>query len=122
MSSHILRPIIDMICSVLPCSSASDADVLWQYINAYATHPRQQMYQRKILVSTFAGEHCTFGQSNLEQAWHYAVKSKQTPPVHFVPSFFVDPNIFPRMTETDGQFNVPLFPMISFQGNLTFTY
>lgn len=99
--------------SSIPCSAASHAGVLQEYIRTYANHPNSFKYkpaqqgQEKMLVSTFAGESCTFGQGSLDAGWRYAVKpggSSGVPAVWFVPSFFVDPNTFPSLTVIDGAF------------------
>jgi len=95
--------------SSLPCTQASDADPLRTYITTYHTHPNHLIYLGKSLVSTFAGEQCTFG-SNLNDGWTSAIKSAGLPPVYFVPAFFVDPKTFPSLPVMDGAFNVSVSP------------
>ena len=90
--------------SSLPCAAATDAATLQTYISTYAKHPNQFIYNGRPFVSTFAGESCTFGQGNLNDAWLAAVKTG--PAIHFVPSFFVDPATFPSLTVMDGAFAV----------------
>ncbi|KAJ7471197.1 glycoside hydrolase family 71 protein [Mycena galericulata] len=88
----------------LPCASLQDAPPLRNYIQTYRNHPNQFMYNGKPLVSTFAGESCRFGSGNLNDGWNNALKSGQ-PPIHFIPSFFVDSASFPGLTVIDGAFH-----------------
>ncbi|KAJ7720281.1 glycoside hydrolase family 71 protein [Mycena maculata] len=89
----------------LPCASSGDATLLQTYIKTYATHPNQLMYNGKPLVSTFAGESCTFGAANYKDGWNNALKSSGQPSIYFIPSFFVDPATFPDTAVMDGAFN-----------------
>ncbi|KAJ2993415.1 hypothetical protein NUW54_g7727 [Trametes sanguinea] len=81
----------------LPCSQPTDVQLLQTYIKTYANNTNQMTYNGRMLVSTFAGESCTFGASSLNQAWVNAVKptNSSLPSVWFVPSFFIDPSTFP---------------------------
>ncbi|KAJ7078488.1 glycoside hydrolase family 71 protein [Mycena epipterygia] len=88
----------------LRCASTGDADILRKYISTYQGHPNQFMYNGRPFVSTFAGESCMFGQGSLNDGWNFALKKSQ-PAIFFVPSFFVDPAIFPSLTVMDGDFN-----------------
>jgi glucan endo-1,3-alpha-glucosidase len=90
----------------LSCSSAGDVAVLQNYINTYNSHPNVLQYDNKILITTFAGESCTFGQGSVDAGWNFALKTGSLPAVYFIPSFFVAPDTFPTYTSTDGQFNV----------------
>lgn len=69
------------------------------------------MYQGAVLISTFAGEGCRFGQSGLNEGWKYVLGQAGLPAVHFVPSFFVDPATFGGLDVMNGAFNV-CFPAI----------
>jgi hypothetical protein len=89
----------------MPCASPDDAKLLRNYINTYQSHPNQLKYKGVSLVSTFAGENCRFGARNLNDGWRNALKTGM-PPIHFVPSFFVDPATFGGLTMMDGSFNV----------------
>ena len=60
--------------SVLPCASTGDAALIQSYINAYAGNSNQLYYRGKQVVSTFSGENCLFGQSDLNSAWTYALQ------------------------------------------------
>ncbi|KAI8970639.1 glycoside hydrolase family 71 protein [Trametes punicea] len=93
--------------SALPCSRPSDAQLLQTYIKTYANNTGQMLYNGRVLISTFAGESCTFGASSLNQGWLNAVKPSNgsLPGVWFVPSFFIDPSTFPGLTVIDGAFN-----------------
>ncbi|OSD07718.1 glycoside hydrolase family 71 protein [Trametes coccinea BRFM310] len=115
----------------LPCSSPADAQLLQTYIKTYANNTNQMMYNGRMLVSTFAGESCTFGANSLNQGWMNAVKpaNASLPSVWFVPSFFVDPSTFSRLSVIDGAFhwnsawpmgnyNVTFAPDLSYINNL----
>jgi Glycosyl hydrolase family 71 len=65
----------------LPCTSTDDANVIRQYVNTYANHPNQLFYRGQQVVSSFSGSDCTFGQSNINAAWNYAVKATAKKPV-----------------------------------------
>lgn len=73
----------------MPCSSASDANLLRMYINNYANHPNQLIYKGKQVVSTFSGASCTFGQGSLNAGWTYAVKSGVTRTVRHVAVYHI---------------------------------
>lgn len=91
--------------SAINCSSADDVKLLQDYINTYNSHPNILQFNGKMLITTFAGESCTFGQGSVDAGWNFAIKTG-LPAVYFIPSFFVDPATFPSYTSTDGQFNV----------------
>lgn len=90
----------------LPCAGAGDANILQQYMANYTTLATYFVFKGKPLVSTFAGEYCTFGQSGLDAAWNYAIRSRFFPAVNFVPSFFIDPSQYSSLRSLDGAFNV----------------
>jgi glucan endo-1,3-alpha-glucosidase len=92
----------------LPCSASTDANTLTSYIGNYHAHPNYLLYLKKPLVSTFAGENCRFGASDLNTAWYNAIKSAGQPQIYFVPAFFVDPSTFPSLDVMDGSFNVSI--------------
>ncbi len=94
-----------------PCSSAQDANTLQQYIRTYANHKDYFRYNDRMLVSTFAGEECRFGESSLDDGWKRALRSKSVngsavPDVWFVPAFFGPLSILSNSTAIDGLFNV----------------
>ncbi|KAH9917216.1 glycoside hydrolase family 71 protein [Amylocystis lapponica] len=90
----------------LPSDTEADAAQLYDYLVTCAAHPNQLIYDGKVFVSTFAGEHSRFGQPDLNSSWAY-VKSvlEQVAPVHLVPSFFIDPARYPEMSSMDGYFH-----------------
>ncbi|KAF8577364.1 glycoside hydrolase family 71 protein [Ramaria rubella] len=86
----------------LPGSSSSDATILREYINTYYNNPNQLRWNDEPVVSTFGGEHCTFGQDSVNAGWYTAIK-EGIPPVHFIPSFF-DISVLDALV-VDGTFN-----------------
>lgn len=97
---------VSLDMSSLPCTAAGDTATVQNYITTYSSHPNQLLYDSKMVLSTFAGESCTFGQGSLNDAWTTAVKASSLPAVYFIPSFFVDPATFSGLTVMDGAFNV----------------
>ncbi|KDQ19482.1 glycoside hydrolase family 71 protein [Botryobasidium botryosum FD-172 SS1] len=91
--------------SSFPCGSAGDANILRSYINNYSGHPNQAFLRGKVLVTTFAGESCSFGQGGLNNAWNYAVKNGVNAAITFIPSFMIDPGQFGGLSVMDGDFN-----------------
>ena len=58
--------------SSVPGNSASDINVIKNYFAPLAKHPRMMKHPRGgTIVSTFAGENCTFGQGSMEAGWAY---------------------------------------------------
>ena len=93
----------------LSCSSTNDAQTLKNYINQYGSKSSSMQVNGRVLVSTFAGQTCTFGGSgSLNDAWTRAVKpgDGSVPSVWFVPSFYVDPSTFSSLPVLDGAFQV----------------
>ncbi|KAF4573215.1 hypothetical protein EYR36_007725 [Pleurotus pulmonarius] len=88
----------------MSCASNGDAVALRHYITAYASHPNQLLYDGRVLVSTFSGENCHFGASNVNDGWQATIKDG-VPGVFFLPSFFVDPATFGQYPVADGFFN-----------------
>lgn len=73
----------------------------------YANSTAQAKYKSKVLVSTFAGEYCTFGQSSVNAGWAYVKKlltDKKTS-VYLMPAIFSDPSGFKNFDWMDGEFN-----------------
>jgi glucan endo-1,3-alpha-glucosidase len=54
------------------------------------------MFNNRAFVSTFAGENCNFGRGNVIDGWtaEFVQHPDLAGKIHFVPSFFVDPNRF----------------------------
>ncbi|OCF75909.1 hypothetical protein I204_03206 [Kwoniella mangroviensis CBS 8886] len=98
---------LSMDVSSLGCSSTSDASNLVNTIATYANNSAQAKVDSKILVSTFAGESCTFGQGSYQAAWTYfdsLLKAKSID-VYFVPATFADISTFSSSSWMDGEFN-----------------
>ena len=88
-------------------SFAFTADQINTYIESYATHPNQFMYQNGVFVSTFSGEGTTFGESNINDGWQLQIKNvlaKKGISIYFVPEWSaLDPNgIFQKYPVMDG--------------------
>ena len=97
--------------SVLPCTQASDAATLRNYITTYATHPNQLTVNGQVFASTFSGSDCTFGQGSAQQGWSSQFLNQLTGQnaVHFVPSFFSDTSSYSQFDGVmDGTFNVSI--------------
>ncbi|CAG8667788.1 7841_t:CDS:2 [Acaulospora colombiana] len=89
--------------SSLPCATKSDINNLQGIVSRFSSHPNQLLYKGKPLVSTFAGEACTYG-GGLAAFWA-EFKSSLNGNVHFVPSLFVDPGQLGTLSFLDGAFN-----------------
>jgi len=90
----------------IPGASEADADFLRQYLELVGHHPNQFSYHGRALVSTFAGDQCTFGQTSLARGWAVARTAlEHVCPVHLVPAFFIDPARYPVLNCIDGIFN-----------------
>ncbi|KIL63226.1 glycoside hydrolase family 71 protein [Amanita muscaria Koide BX008] len=94
--------------SSLPCSTADHAKALRNLTTTFISRPSQLIYNGHAVVSTFAGEACTFGQANSQSGWdtqfanHPDLKGK----IYFMPSFFVAPNQISQYSNVlDGYFN-----------------
>ncbi|EIN11136.1 alpha-1,3-glucanase [Punctularia strigosozonata HHB-11173 SS5] len=83
---------------------ATDAAMIRKYLNAYAEHPNQLRVRGKPLVSTFAGEQCTFDQPSMDAGWNFAIRTEVSADYLFVPAFFVDPRTLPSCSVIDGIF------------------
>jgi glucan endo-1,3-alpha-glucosidase len=97
--------------SVLPCNTSANASALRDYVTTFANSTAQFRYQNKILVTTFSGEKCFFGQGSVADGWstQFVGQLKGQNQVLFVPSFFVDPATFKNYSKAaSGQFNVRL--------------
>ncbi|KAG6830981.1 hypothetical protein H0H87_006632 [Tephrocybe sp. NHM501043] len=94
--------------SSLPCESSADAQTLRDLVLRFITHPSYMQVASQPLVSTFAGEICTFGRGDVSDGWdtefvgHPDLQGK----IQFVPSFFIDPATFNTFSHVmDGDFN-----------------
>jgi len=90
--------------TVMPCNSTGDAALLQKYITTYSNNSNVLQFDGKMLITTFSGEACSFGQSSVDAGWKAAVKTGM-PPVHFIPAFLGDPSTFSTYQSPDGAFN-----------------
>ncbi|PVF94205.1 putative mutanase [Serendipita vermifera] len=89
--------------TVLPCWSQADADVLRDYLKAWGSNPAHltlsplpNSTRRRVVVSTFAGEYCTFGMGSVADGWRSVLQDPQLVSIlqssgreiAFVPSWF----------------------------------
>jgi glucan endo-1,3-alpha-glucosidase len=63
----------------LPGSSCSDVTLLRDLITACATSPNQLRWNGKIVVSTFGGETCTFGERSVSAGWRRVITDGMPP-------------------------------------------
>ncbi|WWD02288.1 hypothetical protein V865_000327 [Kwoniella europaea PYCC6329] len=98
---------LSMDVSSLGCSSTSDASNLVNTIATYASNSAQAKVNSKVLVSTFAGESCTFGQGSYQAAWTYfnSLLTAKSIDIYFVPATFADISTFSSSSWMDGEFN-----------------
>jgi glucan endo-1,3-alpha-glucosidase len=89
----------------LPCDKAEDGNFLRQLINAYYKHSNQLTYHGKPVVGTFGGQTCRFGTDHMDDGWNNVVKTNMRP-VHFIPSFFIEPPMYEGLRSADGAFAV----------------
>ncbi|KAI0761962.1 glycoside hydrolase [Trametes elegans] len=94
--------------SSIPCATADDGAKIRALTMQFATRPAQLQVEGKAFVSTFAGESCKFGASDVPTGWRtqYTQHPDTNGKIHFVPSFFIDPAIFNTFNGVmDGDFN-----------------
>lgn len=92
----------------LSCSSYTDGIALANLVKAHSSSSAQAMFNGKVLVSTFSGENCLFGQSNVHDGWNsvfLALLDAAGIDIFFVPSVFSDPSTFSASTWMDGELN-----------------
>ncbi|KAJ9123152.1 hypothetical protein QFC22_001345 [Naganishia vaughanmartiniae] len=92
----------------LSCSSYTDGIVLANLVKAHASSSAQAMWNGKVLVSTFSGENCYFGQGSVNDGWNnafIAILEAAGIDIFFVPSVFSDPSTFSSATWMDGELN-----------------
>ncbi|WVQ72136.1 hypothetical protein IAR50_001681 [Cryptococcus sp. DSM 104548] len=98
---------LSMDVTSLSCSSAADAASLVSTVSTYASHSSAAKYENKTLLSTFAGESCTFGQGSYQAGWTYfrTLLSNAGVTVYFTPATFADTSTFSSSSWMDGEFN-----------------
>ncbi|KAF9445315.1 glycoside hydrolase family 71 protein [Macrolepiota fuliginosa MF-IS2] len=92
----------------IPGNATQDVCHLASYLSSLATHPRMFKHprSRRVVVSTFSGQDCCFGQSKLEDGWSYVKRELSAiTPIDLMPAFFVDPAQYPGIRPLDGVFN-----------------
>ena len=97
-----------------------------QYLDLVGCHPNQFLYHGRALVSTFAGDQCTFGQKSLVDGWSVARAALESVcpvskhddygvskltgahecQIHLIPALFLDPARYPVLRCIDGIFHV----------------
>ncbi|KAG6897066.1 hypothetical protein C0992_004307 [Termitomyces sp. T32_za158] len=92
----------------MPCETPTDAQTLRNLVLRFISHSNYMQVNCRPIVSTFAGESCTFGHENASEGWdsefvgHPDLQGK----IRFVPSFFIDPSTFRSFNNVmDGDFN-----------------
>lgn len=93
--------------TVLSCQSTYDAQNLVNLVARWANHPNQAVHDGKVLVSTFAGSDCTFGQGS-SNAWENLFVQpllNAGVAIFFMPSIFSDPSTFSSNNWMDGELN-----------------
>ncbi|KAE9408722.1 glycoside hydrolase family 71 protein [Gymnopus androsaceus JB14] len=94
--------------SSIPSETKDDVHLLCSYLENFGQSERMLHYAHGLLVSTFAGERSSFQQPTLDSAWSFVkerLSSAIQSPIHYVPSLFIDPELYSKMKSLDGAFN-----------------
>ncbi|KAF8645175.1 hypothetical protein AX16_008002 [Volvariella volvacea WC 439] len=94
--------------ATFPCDSPESASTIRDFVLRHIDHPNQLRYDDRALVSTFAGESCTFGESSVPEGWrtHFTKHPDLDGRIYFVPAFFIAPCTFEQYEDVmDGDFN-----------------
>jgi glucan endo-1,3-alpha-glucosidase len=94
--------------SSLSCSSTSDASLIAGYVQSYKSSSAQAWYQSKVLVSSFEGEGCYWGQSSVANGWTYfrSLLTAQGTSIYLMPAIFSGTDTFGSSNSwVDGVFN-----------------
>ncbi|KAG8688646.1 hypothetical protein FRC08_011317 [Ceratobasidium sp. 394] len=90
MSNLGFKLSISLDMTVLACASAADGQrLIDDFITPTRGHPSQLLFNSRMLLSTFAGQWCTFGQATPSAGWQWFIANAGTP-VYFIPNFQVD--------------------------------
>ncbi|KAL7279978.1 hypothetical protein ACG7TL_006389 [Trametes sanguinea] len=92
----------------ISCNSSDAATFIRNVTATFLTQPNQLQVDGKALVSTFAGESCTFGEADVFTGWRnqFTQHPDLAGKIHFVPSFFIDIQQFKNFQGVmDGDFN-----------------
>ncbi|KAI0354931.1 glycoside hydrolase [Trametes cingulata] len=96
------------ISSRRDCNSPDTAAYIRNLTNTFIGEAAQLQVDGKALVSTFAGEACTFGEADVFTGWNkqFAQHPDIAGKIHFVPAFFLDIQQFRNFKDVmDGDFN-----------------
>ncbi|KAI0768974.1 glycoside hydrolase [Trametes elegans] len=96
------------IGGVKNCNSPDTAAYIRDLTNKFIGRASQLKVKGKPLVSTFAGESCTFGEADVFTGWRkqFTQHPDLAGKIHFVPSFFIDIQQFHNFQDVlDGDFN-----------------
>ncbi|WVF67574.1 hypothetical protein IAT40_002332 [Kwoniella sp. CBS 6097] len=98
---------LSMDVTSLGCGSTGDAANLVNTISTYATSSAQAKVGTKVLVSTFAGNDCTFGQGSVDAGWKYfrTLIDAKSFDIYLMPALFSDISTFSKNTWMEGEFN-----------------
>lgn len=93
----------------MDCSSQDTAAYIRNLTNTFIGEAAQLLVDGRPLVSTFAGEACTFGEADVFTGWNkqFTQHPELAGKIHFMPAFFIDIQQFHNFTDVmDGDFNV----------------
>ncbi|PFH54084.1 glycoside hydrolase family 71 protein [Amanita thiersii Skay4041] len=91
-----------------PCGSPQDAGTLRNIARTYLNHQNQLRLANRAVISTFAGESCTFGQDSPASGWRtqFVRHPDLNGQIYFIPAFFIDPNKFGEFQDVmNGDFH-----------------
>ncbi|KAG9095222.1 hypothetical protein FS749_010852 [Ceratobasidium sp. UAMH 11750] len=77
---------ISLDMSSLACTSSADAQyIIKGFIAPFRSHSQQYIYNSKVLLSTLAGQECTFGEASASAGWQWLINNAGTP-IYFIPN------------------------------------
>ncbi|KAJ7718317.1 glycosyl hydrolase family 71-domain-containing protein [Mycena metata] len=86
--------------------SCSNTALLRRYFTEFQESPQYLRMGGKPVISTFAGEQCTFGTANSNDGWRSFIDSTGAEPCFFIPAFFFNnPSTLEDYSVMDGGFN-----------------
>jgi glucan endo-1,3-alpha-glucosidase len=94
--------------TAMGCGSVTDAATLVALVTTFGRSSAQTKHNGKVLVSTFSGENCNFGQGSTSDGWNVMFKQPLKlvgTDIFFVPSVFSDPSTFASASWMDGELN-----------------
>jgi glucan endo-1,3-alpha-glucosidase len=81
--------------SLLPFMLRCSGPLLQQYIRDYINHPAAGRFGGKSILTTFAGESCSFGQGSTNNGWN-TIMGQYRNQIYFAPAYNVDPQSLPN--------------------------